>query len=239
MPEIVNGTLAIVEKYDPGVLFVEGMFRLLQAEIPNVVRLSEIYKGHPLTTELVSLREKSERIVKSILKKSDSIKYISSLTAQATVIVPVVNRFFKGTLKENLKVKAERVSQFLTAIENDANLKTAMQIAGLMVYVDELVSLQQTIETNTNKRRVAMSVKTIEDRRELKTSIVTALTNLFNAIELARVEHPDVDYMPMIHELNNLLISYHSLIRNRKTRSQNLAKTTTVASSTTTTATAV
>ena len=84
-----------------------------------------------------------------------------------------------------------------------------------------------------------MSEKTIEDRRALKTSIVTALTNLFKSIELARVEHPDVDYMPMINELNQLLVSYHSLIKNRITRSKNLAKKTTVASSSTTTATAV
>ncbi len=239
LPDIVMGTLAIVEKHDPKAMFVEGMFKLLQEEIPNVAKLSEIYNGHPLTPELIKLREQSNKIVQSILKKSGSIQNISSLSAQAAVIAPVVNRYLNGISRENQKAKTERVSQFIATTESDINLKTALETVGLKVYVDELVLVQQTIALNTNMRRISMSEKTIEDRSALKTSIVTALTNLFKSIELARVEHPDVDYMPMINELNQLLVSYHSLIKNRITRSKNLAKKTTVASSSTTTATAV
>lgn len=239
LPEIVTGTLAIVEKYDTEAMFIDGMYRLLKAEMPNVIILSEIIGSHPLTTELIQLRMHRDRIVQSVQKFSDSIRIVPGYSVQAAIIVPVVKRCLKGYFRENLKAKAERVEQLKAAIENNTNLKTAFETAGGKVIVDELMAVHQSIILNTGMRREAKSEKTIKDRIALRKRIVTALQNLFKAIELAGVEHPDVDYMPMVNELNRLLVSYQSLIRSRQTRRRNMAQKTAVADSSQSIATAV
>ena len=105
--------------------------------------------------------------------------------------------------------------------------------------MDELLSTQHTINLNTSLRREALSVKILEDRKALRKRIVVALRNLYTAIELASVEHPDVDYKPMVNELNRLLVTYQAIIRSRLTRSRTMAQKTAVADSDQTKATAV
>lgn len=239
LPEIVTGTLAIVEKYDTETMFIDGMYRLLKAEMPNVIKLSEITGSHPLSTELIQLRRHRDRIVRSVQKFSDSIRTVPGLSAQAAVIAPVVKRCLNGYFRENLKAKAERIEQLKAAIETDTNMKTAIETAGGKAIVDELFAAHQSIDLNTGMRRVAISEKTITDRKALRKRIVFALQNLFKAIELAGVEHPDVDYMPMVNELNRLLVTYQSLIRSRLTRRRTMAQKTAVADSDKTIATAV
>ncbi len=240
LPEIVNGTLTIVEKHNPEELHIEGMFNLLQAETANVQRLSEVYNSHPLTPVIREMRNQSDKIVLAILAKSRTIQVLSSLSSAAAEVKPVVERFFKGFRTINRPSKNERVTQFLEALENDVNLATAIQTSGLKIYTDELKAIQQNITLNTTQRRVSSSVKTIKNRKAMKIGIVTATTNLYNAIELARVEHSDVDYMPLINELNKLLVPIKSSIRTRTTlNSKKAAKTKTVASSSQTIATAV
>jgi hypothetical protein len=239
LPAIVTETLAIVEKYGAEAMFVDGMYRMLKAEMPNVIKLSEISGSHPLTTELVQLRKHRDRVVQSVQKFSESISSIPGFSEQAAAIIPVVKRCMRGYSQENLKVKTERVEQFKAAIENDPTLKSAIETAGAKAIVDELLSTQHTINLNTSLRREALSVKILEDRKALRKRIVVALRNLYTAIELASVEHPDVDYKPMVNELNRLLVTYQAIIRSRLTRSRTMAQKTAVADSDQTKATAV
>jgi hypothetical protein len=90
---------------------------------------------------------------------------------------------------------------------------------------------------STDRRRKSNALIPKMCTREVKTTLGSALTDLFNAITLAQKAHPELDYMPMVNEINVLLGSYQSKIKARMTRYKNA--TTTAASSTTTLATAV
>ena len=72
----------------------------------------------------------------------------------------------------------------------------------------------------------------------IKKSAVKALNNLIVSIELGKIKHPELDYEPLINELNAFLGQYQSLDKTRRTISKKAAENKkTVASSTTTTAT--
>ena len=106
LPEIVTGVLAIIEKYDPKALFVEGMFNLLQAQKPNLQKLSAINSTKALTSGLVSLSEQRDRVVRSVLKKADSIKTLSLYVTQSSIIFPVVENYLMVLKNENSKAKS-------------------------------------------------------------------------------------------------------------------------------------
>ena len=240
LPDIVNGTLAIVATYNPEELHIDGMYKLLLAEKPNLQRLSQVNNAHPLTKEIKGLRKDCDSVVVSILEKSRSILRLAVYSEASKVLVPVVNQYFSGYLKLNRSSKNECITQFLNELENIKEVSEASELTGMKVYVDELNELTQTIHAKTSLRRVSSSSKTITNRKELRIKVFNATSNLYNAIELAKVEYPNVNYTPLINELNKLLVPYKSIIKTRKTLNRKAsAKTKTVASSSTTIATAV
>jgi len=240
LPDIVKGTLAIVATYNPEELHIDGMYKLLLAEKPNLERLSKVNKAHPLTKQINGLRKECDSVVVSILEKSRSIQRLSIYADAAKVLVPVVNSFFSGYIKLNRSSKTECITQFLKELENISEVSVASELTGMKVYVDELKDLMQNIHAKTGQRRVSSSSRTITNRKELRINIFNATSNLYHAIELAKVEYPNVDYMPLINELNKLLVPYKSIINTRKTLNRKAsAKTKTVASSSQTIATAI
>lgn len=56
-PRFVLRTLNIVDSYNPELLKINVMFDLLEAEKPRIAKLKDKYGPHPLTIELVELRE--------------------------------------------------------------------------------------------------------------------------------------------------------------------------------------
>ena len=219
LPDIVNGTLVIVGNYNPEELHIDGMYKLLLAEKPNLQRLSQVNKAHPLTKEIKGLHKECDSVVVSILEKSRSIQRLAVYSDAAKVLVPMVSNFLSGYIKLNRSSKTECITQFLKELENVTEVSAASELTGMKVYVDELNDLMQKIHAKISLRRVSSSTKTITNRKELRIKIFNATSNLFHAIELAKVEHPDVDYTPLINELNKLLVPYKSIIKTRKTGS--------------------
>jgi len=120
-------------------------------------------------------------------------------------------------------------------------MNAALVTLGLNVYFGELKVCQQSIKQGESLRIEIISVRIKQNTLIAKEKIANAVSNLLDAIELAKVEHTEIDYMPLINELNVLLNSKQTMLKSRVTRSKNSIanKTTTVASSTTTSATAI
>lgn len=242
-PEIMNAVLAIVEKHNPTALSIVGMYNLLLELKPLLDILTVKYDGYPVTKEFVKQRTLRNKLLSAILSHIAAIEKaeVASTAQQASLAVPYLKRYLKGITVANSKVKTGKVDQLLVSLEENAEIKTALTALGLTVYFDELRSCQQIINQGESHRREILSVRENFNSRIAKAKIAYAVSNLLNAIELARVEHTDINYMPLINELNVLLSSRQSMIKSRITRSKNSEanKTTTVALSTTTTATAI
>ncbi len=237
LPEIVDTVLMLVEKHGAAALYIEGFYILLKEEKSNVDNLSELYNEQAMKDERDRLFVQREKILKSVLEKSNSITNISSLRAHSTVVNAEVNSFLSKVKRENRSAKSERISQFIAKTENDLLLKAALDACGMTVYINELKTIEQSVLLNKGKLKEVLSERVIKDRTKVRKVAITALTNLLNAIELARVEHANVDYNPFVNELNKSLIYFRSLIKSRETRSRVVAeKMKTAESSATTTA---
>lgn len=239
----MNAVLAIVEKHDPTALFIVGMYNLLLELKPLLDILTVKYDGYPVTKEFVKQRALRNKLLSAILSHITAIEKaeVASTAQHASLAVPYLKRYLKGITVANSTVKTGKVDQLLISLEENAEIKTALTALGTTAYIDELSSCQQIINQGESHRREILSVRTNFNSKNAQVKIAYAISNLLNAIELARVEHTDIDYMPLINELNVLLSSKQTMIKSRITRSKNSEanKTTTVASSTTTTATAI
>ncbi|MDR3653432.1 MAG: DUF6261 family protein [Paludibacter sp.] len=242
-PEIMNAILTIIEKYDPVALKIVGMYNLLLELKPLLNLLAVEYDGYPISKDFVAQRMQRNNLLRSILSQLSSIENaaIASTAQQADLAVPYLRSYLNGITKQSFSVKTGRVNQLLTDLEGNEPMTAALNVLGLTVYIDELKTFQQSMNLVENQRRETLSVSLKNNNVNAKEAITNAISNLLDSIELARVEHTELDYMPLINELNVLLTSKQSMIKSRITRRKNSEanKTTTAASSTTTTATAI
>jgi len=239
LPEIVDNTIQIVGKYDTEALYIDGMYRLLLAQQSNAQKLSARFNTRLLTSEISLLRKSTDSLVVSIMEKSRSLLRLSGVTEAAGKITELVNTQFHDYHRLNRPSKNSAVKQFLDRLETNTELTAAVDSTGMKVYVDELKVSSQSILSKTELRRVSSSEKVIADRKEMKKDIVNAISNLFKAIELSAIEHSDIDFLPLVTELNTMLMVYKSLVKSRATLNQKTpAKTETVAVTPTSSATA-
>ncbi len=242
-PEIMNAILEIVKKHDPVALFIQGMYNLLLELTPLLDNLTLKYRSHPLVKELEVLRKTRDHLLSAILSQLTAIEKakISSLILYSETAVPYLRSYLDGIGFENSTVKTGRIDQLLTNLENNDTMNVALSSLGLQVYLVELKACQLSINQGESRRIEDLSVRIKQNTLITEDKIAFAVKNLFNAIELARIEHTEIDYMPLINELNAMLSTKQMMVKSRITRSKNILtdKTTTAASSTTTTATAI
>jgi len=197
--------------------------------------------SHPLTKVLKTQRKRRLELISAIVWQGEAAEK-AAVTSQAeavSLVVPLINKHLSTLSRENLKVIHQEVQNFLWEFKLNDVMVSAATTIGVKLFIDELKALEDSMAVNITTRRESKSPNRSVNKVELRNNIIDAFSRLLNSIELAKVEHAELDYMPMINELNEFLVIYQALIRNRTTRSKTAAqKTTTVTSSTTTTATA-
>ena len=96
-----------------------------------------------------------------------------------------------------------------------------MTVLGLATYIDELKVYQQNVNQGESHRKEVLAIRPKFNNKNAKLRVITAIEHLLKAIDLAKVEHTDLDYMPLINELNVVLGNRRSVIRSRSTRNSN------------------
>lgn len=225
--QLVDGTIEIVAKNSPAALHIEGIFNLLLEVQPQLSKLVVVYKKNELTPVVQNLRTKRRDMLSSILKMSTSLTKanLSSMTNELTIVLPFIDKYFKNILGDRTRIANERIKQMFLVLESDEILKTALTKVGLNVFLDELKTLDQSLQNSINSRISSSSKLPRMNTRKIKTTVSIAMSDLVNAIELAHKEHSEIDYMPMVNEINKLFREYSTYIKSSKTRSRNSVKT--------------
>jgi hypothetical protein len=240
LSEILERVESIVEKHDTETLGINGMFQLLKAEKPELSKLTAVKaRGFPERDKVSQLYIRRKQLLYAIKHQCTIVEKaaIASQTEFAKQVIPIISLHLKDFEKANLTEKSEKLNVFLNVLDAVAN-KAAIAGLGMTVYVDELKGIQAAISANTTSNKTLVVIRAKSQTQQVKNSVLTALRNLFRAIELASVEHTDKDYSQLIGELNNYLASFNAAVKTRRTRRMNMTKKETAASTPTSVATA-
>ena len=234
-PELVNGVVTIVGKSDPAALHIEGMYNLLLEAQPQVSSLEVVYKKHPESAILRSLRIKRKDLLMGIQNhvKGLAKARVASMEAELDLVLPFIEKYLGDIVADNSKTATEKIKQMFLKLEGDTSLKAAVTKVGLDIYFNELSTLQQSFDHSITKRRAAVAAIARPHTRKIKSDLGVALSDLVDAIELAYKEFPALNYMPMVNEINKLFNEYLSDIKARSTRNKNGAISTDKTDSTT------
>jgi hypothetical protein len=214
----------VVAKHNPATLKIEGVYNLLLAELPKLTSLQVKSGKHPNSIELKSLRLKRRNLLVVITGKVRLLPkaQVDALNASAALVLPLLEKYLKNIVADKLNTQSEKINELLDELDGNAAMNAALATLGLKVYLDELKTLQAAIEQQSDSQVANKSVKKLKvETRTIRAEVCDAVTDLLNAIEIAQKENKELDYTPLISEVNELLKPYQTDIKTRNTRSKN------------------
>lgn len=221
---LVTKLVQVVDKHNPATLKIEGVYNLLVAELPKLKSLQVKSGKHPNTSELKALRLKRRNLLVVISGKVRLLPKVevNVLSSAAALVYPLLEKYLKNIVADKLNTQSEKVNELLAELEDNTEINAAIATLGLKAYIDELKSIQTEIEQVSDRQIAGKSVKKLKvESRAIRAEVCVAMTDLLNAIEIAQKEYKELDYSPLISELNELLKPYQTDIKSRSTRSKN------------------
>ena len=217
LPELANSVIEIVEKHNPEILKIKDFFDLLVEQKPQIELLLVPYGPHPITEEINNLRKQRKAFARGIINRLNTIQDGGKASAKPHLRVarPVAISHLLNLSRTNNKVTSQRVTQFLREFNENAKLQTAIEALSMVSYIDDLQSVHSALGEEYDSRRTSVSARPKKMTPLFVKSVLTAMINLFKSIELAQVKNQELDYTPLIGELNNELTTYGTLINGR------------------------
>jgi len=212
---LVKKAVTIVGKYDPAALHIENTYNLVVENLPLLDKLEVVYRKHPKTEVLDEIRIRRNNLIKAILKHTKALQdaKIPAQVEQLKLIVALKNHFLRDILKKDMKSKSDYLSQFFITIDTDAPLNAALTALGYSVFLTELRGFETNFDVTFDIRNLGQSKIPKMETKQVKKSTSLYLRNLVKVIEAASIEHPELDYKPLMNELNTLFVSYNTEIK--------------------------
>lgn len=218
LPELVEDVIRVAEKHDTKALHIDGMLKMLLHNKNQIQLLTTPYGVHPLTAEIEKMHKQRIIYAGSISTQMQGITRanLTNLSNEIKVAKHVVRDYLRGLRNYNRKVVDVRLNNFFEKIDAQPTLKDALTTIGLMPYVESL-----RVADEKKKKLLSERVKSISERtkgseaKAIQKNGQAILRSFFEQISLAQITYPQLDYEPLISELNRVLVQYTNLINRR------------------------
>lgn len=218
VPQLAKLVLGIVEKHSPESLLIEKAFNDFDLLKPEIESLIVGYGPHPLTPRIDAERQKRLLYATSISFQIRGLVrgYINGTEESVELAKQAVNLYLLNLRATNEEIINEKIDQFLSEIDANEELENAMLALGFSPYIDELRSAHSTLKELVRMRNASISKRPKGVTPVSIKSILEGVKQLFNRIASAKLDNKELDYNPLISELNETLIRYASLIKTRE-----------------------
>ncbi len=226
IPQLAKLVLEIVEKHDPESLLIEKAyndFKLLEPEIDSLI---VAYGAHPVTQQLVPLRKKRLLYATALSFQVRGLAngYIEGADDAVRVVNEAVNRYLYNLRGNNEEIINEKVDQFLNEINSSADLQNAISTLEFTSYIDNLTAAHIELKELLAIRNASLSKRAKGVLHISSKAVRNGLKVLFGRIIAASWDNKELNYKPLVDELNEKLIRYKGLIKMRETALKNSKK---------------
>ena len=218
VPRLAKKVIEIIERHNPEELLIKEVFDLLVAEKPHIDALNPPYGPHPITEQLSPFRRKLLMYASSIRREMSVIVREDELVQSEDVKIAKI--FIDSYLinlgsNRNEELICEKVDQFFMEIDKNEELEIILTTLDLSKKLDNLRSANATLQELLRRRLTSTSQRPKEKTDTLVNYVCEALHNMFLQIKVAQLKNKELDYLPLINELNEQLNLYRNLINIR------------------------
>ena len=218
-PGFTNDTVTIASKYKVADLFIEGPYNRLLAIQTELNQLEVTYRKQPKTNELTELRSTRGTMIDTVLRLLKNLNKagLASQAEMLKLVTPFLERYMSSIQDSDTELKRELIRQLGKNFDDNDAVKQALESLGLKLFVDELRDIQSNIEQTWNEKIELLSKNVVVDKKEITSRAIVTLKNFYHAIELAQLDHAELDYSGLINELNKFLSVYNTGLKTRIT----------------------
>jgi hypothetical protein len=216
---LVKEVLGVVNVFTPLIVLIKTLLDRVKTADELLDTLTVKQGRQPETTELSDTREKSLNLIKSILSQVKTYQ-LANLASQASdlgLVSAYVNQYLKPIVKADWSDRTFNLDKMYESLSGDDNLQAAIDHLNMKVLFDELKGLMDSQKTIKETRSESLRRRKRTKTSDVRTTATNALQELFAAIELAQIEHPETDFSEMITGINNSLNFYTAQAKTRNT----------------------
>lgn len=220
-PRVYNRLITIAEKHNPADLHLTGAVTRAKAHLPELEKIEAIERGSMLSKQLQALDNRRDNLIWAITGLTQSLATADMPDTRdhvQRVAAFLAKHDARSIPQANYTSESERIDDMLADAERNPELQASIAALNMGVYVTELTQVNSEFEMlfmqRTGEGASAISV----DSKAIRTEADKDMRRLFRFIELYQLEYPDVDYLPLVRELNQLLNYYKTQLAARATR---------------------
>ncbi len=224
--EYVNQVIKIVDEHDPEALKISDMYNLLVARQPEIDQLNVRYRAHPMTVSIQHLRSLRGLHISNILGRLKLVrKEKGDLDGDVRLVRTEIDRHF-GNFRssKNEAIKIQKVDKFNTAVEASQELEEALSELGFTSLMNDLRSVHSRIKSNSELRNKSIAARPQTKTNDLQKVVDDSIVNLFTDIRLAMLRNPEINYNPLIADLNKVTLNFDNYINIRIGQSERKAE---------------
>lgn len=224
--EYANQVIKIVDEHDPEALKISDMYNLLVARQPEIDQLNVRYRAHPMTVSIQHLRSLRGLHISNILGRLKLVrKEKGDLDGDVRLVRTEIDRHF-GNFRssKNEAIKIQKVDKFNTAVEASQELEEALSELGFTSLMNDLRSVHSRIKSNSELRNKSIAARPQTKTNDLQKAVDDSIVNLFTDIRLAMLRNPEINYNPLIADLNKVTLNFDNYINIRMGQSERKAE---------------
>ena len=224
--EYANQVIKIVDEHDPEALKISDMYNLLVARQPEIDQLNVRYRAHPMTVSIQHLRSLRGLHISNILGRLKLVrKEKGDLDGDVKLVRTEIDRHF-GNFRssKNEAIKIQKVDKFNTAVEASQELEEALSELGFTSLMNDLRSVHSRIKSNSELRNKSIAARPQTKTNDLQKVVDDSIVNLFTDIRLAMLRNPEINYNPLIADLNKVTLNFDNYINIRIGQSERRAE---------------
>lgn len=227
-PRVYNRLITIAEKHDPAALHLAGPVARAKEHLPELAKIEAMERGSLTSRQLQTLDNRRDSLIRAITGIADAIVLadIPETREHAQRVAAFLAKHDTASMPTaNYTSESERISDMLEDASRNPELYSSLSALNMSTIATELIDVNNEFESVFMQRTDEGATAITVDSKGIRTAADKPMRELFQFIELYQEEYPDVDYLPLVRELNELLAYYKTQLAARDTRRKSGLKT--------------
>jgi hypothetical protein len=205
--QIGDQTMVAIESNNCEALKLRGVINLFEESLVAARTKTDQQRMHPLTPPINALVEHIDNGIVALMSINRGHKRVVPIQQKlsAAITVPFIEGSFSDFPKQNIFVKAEWLKKFFNEIEKNNSLSDALTAMNLKPMLDDLrLSYTELMDKRTQRTR-EKSPLTVESNQSQIQHAKRMLRSLFMVIETNALLEKELNYEPLIININSIL----------------------------------
>lgn len=216
-PLMMERIVEIVNKHNPTHLHLDKAYQRLVALRPNWEQIQVQAKSSGITNQITETDDLRDRLTTFIFKQVKQYKAlgIEPHLSHAKTLDVWTKKYTLGLVTENYTSQTEKTTQLVQEAETTPELKVSLHALGLEPFIIKLKETNTQFEQLFRNRTEEIAKIPSIDIRAIRKTTDDAVNKLFTAILFCKEEYEELDYKPLINELQELLNYHKTQIKTR------------------------